>query len=237
MAERSARSELSETLRIATQKLREWEQEVEGSKREIFEYPSSKARAALLQYNAALKLARLGAELLTRTVANRAEGSLFGLTKRPMFESYTRGIWFEHVATEGKARGFLKRNQQDKDREWKTLKSESPPPNSLETMWNALEKKKLLEPTVRWMRNKKDWWNDSTHMNARSVLMGWSNENGRIIQNDEQVGGDLHALIEIGAQSAGYMHRIMGNQNAERIFHEGNQLRSRLSALAIPPGP
>ena len=28
------------------------------------------------------------------------EGLLFGLTKRPMFESYTRGIWLENVADE-----------------------------------------------------------------------------------------------------------------------------------------
>lgn len=242
MTENSARSELSEVLRIASQKIRDWEREVDRSKGTIAQYVQTvgyKKTAAMLQYSAALKIARLGTELLTRILEDPKEGLLFGLTKRPMFESYTRGIWVEHVADEDRAKGFMSKRPEETN-----LKSEVPPP-TLEGMWNALKKEpktKILVPTVRWMQKKADWWNDATHISVRSISMGWFNEFRTANQRDKEIVNDLDALMEIAAQSTGYFHRIneggvIGSRKAERIFEEGNQFRGKLKTLTIPPGP
>ena len=53
--------------------------------------------------------------------------------------------------------------------------------------------------------------------------MGWSNEYGAVIHNDEQVRGDLVALLEIGAQCAGHMHTLSqgrGESEQERVIDE-----------------
>ena len=139
---------MSETVRAVHRKLLEWEQEIEQLKKSV--YPSTegvknKKMAALLQYNATLKIARLGAELLERSIENRSEGLLLGLTKRPMFESYVRGMWFEHVADERQAEGFLYR---DKKRGEETMKSRIPPPN-LEKILKILQSKGIEEKTVK----------------------------------------------------------------------------------------
>ena len=185
--------------------------------------------AAILQYNATVKIARLGANLLEKSMENRKEILLFGLTKRPMFESYTRGMWFEHVADERRAKDFLYRSKRDKETQWKTLGSEMGTPG-LERMWNDLLKKNVMRETVEWMKEKKDWWNDSTHVTARSVLMGWSNKHGEVLQDDKQMKGDLVALVETGAQCAGHIHTLNeGNSAREiRIHQEKQKLRDVL---------
>ena len=91
-----------------------------------------------------------------------------------------------------------------------------------------------MRDTVSWMKGKKDWWNDSTHMAARSAWMGWSNEYGEVIHNNEQMRSDLVALLEIGAQCAGHMHTLSegrGESEQERFIHdEKERLRRLLTA-------
>ena len=187
MKNKSRTSELSEIVRAVHTKLLEWEQEIEQLKKSV--YPSTegiknKKMAALLQYNATLKIARLGAELLERSMENRSEGLLLGLTKRPMFESYVRGMWFEHVADEKQAEGFLYR---DKKRGEYIMKSETPPPN-LETILKILQDKNIEGEAVKWIKDNKYMWNDPVHVGGRSVWMGWSNEYGETIQDNETHG-------------------------------------------------
>ena len=227
-------SELKEASKDLRKMLQRWEREVERSKKPLHEHVNDigwKRTAAIFQYSASVKIARLGAELLDTTIDNRMEGLLFGLTKRPMFETYTRGIWLEHVADDKHAMEFLKRKDQDRDREWKTLGSVRMTPK-LEKMWNEMEKKDLLKDTVAWMKSKKEWWNDSTHVNARSVLMGWSHEYGEVIQNDEEIRGDLSALVEIGGQCAGHIHTLtLGDAESAQerlILEEKRLLRVRI---------
>ena len=213
-----------------------WEKAVDRSKTPRSRYIATigwRGMAALLQYNISLRTARLGACLLERSLDNRQDGLLFGLTKRPMFESYTRGIWLEFVADEGFAKSFLSRSPGDAEREWTSLASKKNSPG-LVRMWNDLNKHKIMEDTVSWMKGKKDWWNDSTHMTARSAWMGWSNEYGDVIHNNKQIRSDLVALLEIGAQCAGHMHTLSegcGESEQERFIHEEKQrLRCLLMA-------
>lgn len=213
-----------------------WEEAVDRAKKPLSQYITTigwKGMAALLQYNISLRTARLGATLLDGSLNNRREGLLFGLTKRPMFESYTRGMWLEFVADEGFAESFLSRSPGDAKRDWKTLAGKQNSP-SLTKMWGDLDKRKVMQDTVLWMKGKKDWWNDSTHMAARSAWMGWSNEYGAMIHNDEQVTGDLVALLEIGAQCAGHMHTLSQGRSEsqqERVIdQEKKRLRCLLSA-------
>ena len=227
-----SRKELQEIHR----KLSTWEKAVDRSKKPRSRYTATigwKGMAALLQYNIALRTARLGACLLERSLDNRQDGLLFGLTKRPMFESYTRGMWLEFVADEDFAESFLSRSRVDAEREWTTLASKRNSPG-LAKMWNDLNKRKIMEDTVSWMKGKKDWWNDSTHMAARSAWMGWSNEYGEVIHNNEQIRSDLVALLEIGAQCAGHMHTLSkgrGESEQERFIHdEKERLRRLLTA-------
>ena len=84
------------------------------------------------------------------------------------------------MADEDFAESFLSRSRVDAEREWTTLASKRNSPG-LAKMWNDLNKRKIMEDTVSWMKGKKDWWNDSTHMAARSAWMGWSNEHGEVI--------------------------------------------------------
>ena len=87
-----------------------WEEAVDRAKKPRSRYIATigwKGMAALLQYNISLRTARLGATLLESSLDNRRDGLLFGLTKRPMFESYTRGMWLEFVADEDFAESFL----------------------------------------------------------------------------------------------------------------------------------
>ncbi len=226
MKNKSGTPELSEVVRTVHRKLLEWEQEIEQLKESV--YPSTKGiknkkMAALLQYNATVKIARLGAELLERSLENRGEGLLLGLTKRPMFESYVRGMWFEHVADEAQAEGFLYR---DKERGEETLKSKIPPP-SLEKILKILQDKGIEKETVEWIKNSKHMWNDPVHVGGRSVWMGWSNKYGEMIQDDEHTTHDLVALIEIGARCAMRIHILSeGNSaRAEGIYQENKKLR------------
>ena len=117
-----------------------------------------------------VKIARLGAGLLEKSMENREESLLLGLTKRPMFESYTRGMWFEYMADEKQAKDFLFRSKQDEEKGYVTLRSEKATPG-LEKMWNALQKENVMRDMLEWIRKRKDWWNDSTHVTARSEKM------------------------------------------------------------------
>ena len=225
-----------ELLQEVHERLLAWETGVDRSKKPPSHYIATigwKGMAALLQYNVALRTARLGAHLLGRSLDDRQEGLLFGLTKRPMFESYTRGMWLEFVADETFAEQFLSRSPGDKERDWATLASKRNAP-SLDKMWNALDKNRVSKETVTWMRTRKDWWNESAHMAARSAWMGWSNEYGEIIHNAEQIRNDLAALLEIGAQCAGHMHTLgegRGESEQERsIDEEKRRLRGVLAA-------
>ena len=227
---------LDETLQQVRGRLTTWEVEVDRAKKSPSRYTATigwKGMAALLQYNVSLRTARLGASLLESSLDNRRDGLLFGLTKRPMFESYTRGMWLEFVADEDFAQSFLSRSPGDAERDWTTLASRRSSPG-LPKMWSDLGKRKIMEATLRWMKARKDWWNDSTHMAARSAWMGWSNEYGAVIHNDEQIRGDLVALLEIGAQCAGHMHTLSlggGESEQERIIDDEKQrLRRLLSA-------
>ena len=225
-----------DVLRQIQTTLSTWEEAVDRAKKPRSRYIATigwKGMAALLQYNISLRTARLGATLLESSLDNRQDGLMFGLTKRPMFESYTRGMWLECVADEDFAENFLSRSPGDAERDWTTLASRRNSPG-LAKMWSDLNKRKIMKDTVRWMKGKKDWWNDSTHMAARSAWMGWSNEYGAVIHNDEQVRGDLVALLEIGAQCAGHMHTLSqgrGESEQERVIDDEKQrLRRLLSA-------
>ena len=104
----------------------------------------------------------------------------------------------------------------------------------LAKMWSDLNKRKIMEDTVGWMKGKKDWWNDSTHMTARSPWMGWSNEHGEVIHNNEQIRSDLAAVLEVGAQCAGHIYTLSegrGESEQERSIHdEKERLRRLLTA-------
>ena len=238
MKNKSRTSKLSETVRAVHKKLLEWEQEIEHLKKSVYQPTASienKKMAILLQYNATVKIARLGAELLERSMENRSQGLLLGLIKRPMFESYVRGMWFEHVADEKRAKDFLFRNERDKEKGWKTLKSEKPSPK-LENMWKVLEDKDIEKETIKWMRDQRNWWNDSTHVTARSVWMGWSNEYGEMLQGDEQMINDLVALVEMGARCAGRIHALNEGDSAKekRIHQEKQELRDIIEGCLDP---
>lgn len=228
MKNKSGTPELSEIVRAVHRKLLDWEQEIEQLKKSVCPHPSievikNKKKAALLQYNATLKIARLGAELLERSMENRSEGLLFGLTKRPMFESYVRGIWFEHVADEERAEGFL---YTDKKKQGETPRSRIPPP-TLETVLKILQEKNIEEETVEWIKDNRQMWNDPVHVGGRSVWMGWSNEHGEMIHDNEHMANDLIALVEIAARCAGRIHILSeGNSaRAEGIYQENKELR------------
>ena len=225
MKNKSTTSELSEIAGAVHRKLLEWEQEIEQLKKSVYqsiEGIKNKKMAALLQYNATLKITRLGAELLERSIENRSEGLLLGLTKRPMFESYVRGMWFEHVADEELAEGFL---YTDKEKQGETPKSRIPPP-SLETVLKILQNKGIEEEAVKWMKDNKQMWNDPVHVGGRSVWMGWSNKYGEMIQDNEHMANDLVALVEIGARCAVRIHTLSGNSaRGEGLYQENKKLR------------
>ena len=222
--------ELSEVARIAHRKLLEWEESIKPLKKLIPQHIETigwKKTAAILQYNAAVKIARLGASLLEKGIENREEGLLHGLTKRPMYESYTRGMWFEYVADEKQARDFLHRSKKDEENKYMTLQSEKASPG-LSKMWSALQEKEgVIRDMVKWISERKDWWNDSTHVTARSLQMGWSNEYAEVIQKDEYMKNDLIAFLEIGSQCAGHIHALIEDNYAmeEHIHQENRELR------------
>ena len=163
------------------ERIQGWERDVEYSKRQDFRYVNvaskTKAMAAMLQYNVALRVSRLGATLLSESIDNRRNGVLFGLTKRPMFESYTRGAWLDFVADVEMVRKIMTRRKFDEKSNWTSLKGEESFP-TLPQMWFALEETGMLKETVCWMRKYGQWWNDHTHIGPRAMLMGWSNEGG-----------------------------------------------------------
>ena len=250
--------ELNEMVKAVHRRLLEWEQEIECSKKpDLRQYRKTigyRGEAAILQYNASMKIARLGAELLGRSIEDRKESLLLGLTKRPMLESYTRGMWFEYVAEEKQAKKFLSRSKRDKQKGWKTLKSERGTP-TLDRMWNAIDKaleeknkesakwgpteRRIVRETIKWMKGKKDWWNDSTHVTARSAWMAWSNEYGEMIQTDGQMKSDLLALLEVGTRCAGRIHTLseLNKVRDRRILQEKKELRDILeSSLEITLG-
>ena len=147
-----------DVLRQIHTRLSTWEEAVDRAKSPRSRYIATigwKGMAALLQYNISLRTARLGTSLLKCSLDNRREGLLFGLTKRPMFESYTRGMWLEFVADEDFAESFLSRSPGDVKRDWTTLASKRNSPG-LTKMWSDLSKRKIMEDTVRWMKGKKD---------------------------------------------------------------------------------
>ena len=74
MGNQNTKTELSKFLKVVFQKLWQWEQEVERSKKAKTHYIATigwKGMAAILQYSATVKIARLGAELLGRSMENR----------------------------------------------------------------------------------------------------------------------------------------------------------------------
>ena len=71
MKNKSRTPELSETVRVVHRKLLEWKQEIEHSEKPLLldEVTISwKGKAAILQYNATVKIARLGANLLEKSM-------------------------------------------------------------------------------------------------------------------------------------------------------------------------
>ena len=236
MAKNGEIPSLSRIARVASQRIRGWEQDVDSLKGDHrTSRPIGKELAALFQYNATVRIARLGAELLTKVMEHPREGLLFGLTKRPMFETYTRGIWLEKVATENQARGLLLRSPEDAKTEWTTLRSQVNPP-ALTSMWDSLEKRKVLDEVeaehLHLMRGQLTWWNDATHINFRSVWLGWTDEFGEAIQDDGALRNDLIPVIELAAQSARHIHRIIEgvdrSPRVQRMFKEKDVLRDWL---------
>ena len=229
MKNKSGTPELSEIVRAVHTKLLEWEQEIEQLKKSVYqntEEIEGKNMAPLLEYNAALKIARLGAELLERSIENRCEGLLLGLTQRPMFEGYVRGLWLQYVADEKRADGFLEAEQR------RGTKSRIPLPK-FEKMLNDLQNNGIegeprgwIKDTVKWIKDHEDTLNESIHMGGASVWMGWSNEYGERHHNDEQVIYNLISLIEIGSRCTRRLHTLSGNDSTRdvQIYQEKQEI-------------
>ena len=236
MKNKSGTPELSEIVRAVHRKLWEWEQEIEHLKKSVYQTTKeieSKKMAPLLEYNAALKIAKLGAELLERSMENRCEGLLLGLTKRPMIEGYVRGMWLEYVADKKRADGFLEAEQR------KGTKSRIPLPK-FEKMLNDLQNKDIegeprgwIKTTVKWIKDHEDTLNESIHLGGGNVWMGWSNELGEKFHNDKQVIFNLGALIEIGSQCARSLHTLSENDGTRdiQIYQEKEEIRAILANL------
>ena len=227
MVKNSEIPSLSRIVTVASQRLRRWERDVDSLKGEHrISHLTKKELAALFQYNATVRIARLGAEILTRVTKHPREGLLFGLTQRPMFETYTRGLWLERVATEKQARGLLVPRHADAKTRRKTLRSQVSPP-ALTKMWDSLEKSALLDDVeakhLHWMRGQETWWNDATHVDL-SVWLGWTDESGKAIHDDDVLRYDLIQVVGLAAQSARHIHRIIKGVDrslaVERIFKE-----------------
>ena len=236
MKNKSRTSELSEIARAVHGKLLEWEREIEHLKKSRYqtkEEIESKKIGSLLEYNATLKIARLGAELLERSMENRCEGLLLGLTGRPMIEGYVRGMWLEHVADEKRADGFLEAEQR------KGTKSKKPLPK-FRKMLKDLENKDIegeprgwIKNTVKWIRDHEDTLNESIHLGGASVWMGWSNKWGEKFHSDEQVIFNLGALIEIGSRCARRLRTLSENYSTRnvQIYQEKEEIRAILINL------
>ena len=226
------RTNLHEVMRGVDARICEWENDVERSKtlafRSVNDASTTKPMAAMLQYNVALRVSRLGARLLRESIDDRRNGVLFGLTKRPMFESYTRGAWLDFVADPETVKKIMTRRKMDEENDWTTLKGEGRFP-VLPEMWSALEEAGISKEMVAWMRTKGQWWNDHTHIGPRAMLLGWSNEGGVIHYTDKQLGDDIHTVIEIGAQCAARFHTLISSGSEtykeDHIYRERDQLR------------
>lgn len=230
------KTELHTVMRQIEAKIRAWQKDVERSKGFEFKYVNAasktKTMAAMLQYNVALRVSRLGANLLVESIDNRRNGVLFGLTKRPMFESYTRGAWLDLVADAECVEKIMTRRRLDSENNWTTLKGKGSFP-LLRDMWSALEEAGMLKEMVVWMRTRGQWWNDNTHIGPRAMLMGWSNEGGVIHYTDKQIEDDIHTLVEIGAQCAARFHILnrsgSGTEKEDQIYRERDELRKYAS--------
>ena len=236
MKNKNRTPELSEIARAVHRKLLEWEREIEHLKKSVCQNTEEievKKMAPLLEYNAVLKIASLGAELLERSIENRCEGLLLGLTQRPMFEGYVRGLWLQYVADEERADGFLEAEQR------KGTKSRIPLPK-FEKMLNDLQNKDIegeprrwIKDTVKWIKYHEDTLNESIHLGGASVWMGWSNEYGERHHNDEQVIYNLINFIEIGSRCARRLHTLSGNDSTRdaQIYQEKEEIRTILVNL------
>ena len=155
---------------------------------------------------------------------------LFGLTKRPMVESYTRALWLELAAKEVFAKQVFKRDMSNTE----ILLGEKNFP-SLNHMWDDLQKKDVLPETIDWIQKKRTWWNDSAHIGPNAAYMGWSNEYVIVFHDNQSVVRNLHTLLEIGTQCAGRFY-VLHNGGVDasettNIHRKGEQLRSRVASL------
>ena len=228
--------ELSEIAREIHRKLLEWEREIEHLKKSVYqatEEIESKKMAPLLQYNAALKIARLGAELLERSMENRCEGLLLGLTRRPMFEGYVRGMWLEYVADEKRADGFLEAEQRKGTKSRILLPEFKRMLNDLQNEDIEGEPRGWIKDSVKWIKDHVDTLHESIHLGGLSVWMGWSNEYGERHHNDKQVIYNLGYLIEIGSRCARRLHTLSENDSTRdiQIYQEKEEIRAILLNL------
>ena len=189
---------LGEVLSEIHDKLSEWEAEIERTKmpREFYTTKlGHKGMAALLYHSAALQLSRFGSYLLKESLENRRGGILFGLTKRPMIESYTRALWLEFIADDERTKQIMTRDKSD----YNILSGKKNFPQ-LNQMWDALQEENILKETINWMKKNRTWWNDSAHIGPNAVFTGWSNEYTDVFHNNQKIVRDLHTLVEIGTQ-------------------------------------
>lgn len=219
-------------------KLLAWEVEIERTKSPKSDYITrlgNNGMAALLYHSAALQMGRLGSYLLKESLTNRRDGMLFGLTRRPMIESYTRALWLEFVVDDERAKQLMTRDKSA----YNILSGEKgfPPLNQI---WESLQKAAALavmQNTIEWLQKKRTWWNDSAHIGPNALYMGWSNEYADVFLDNQRVVGDLHTLLEISSQSAGrfYVLHSVGDDGDKtaQIHREGEQLRAQLASLGI----
>ena len=146
-------SALGEVLSEIHQKLLDWEAEIEHKKMPRAFYIAklgNKGMAALLYHSAALQIGRLGSFLLKESVDNRREGMLFGLTKRPMIESYTRTLWLEFIANDERVEQIMTRDKSD----YNILSGEKNFP-TLNQMWDKLQEGDVLRETINWLQKNR----------------------------------------------------------------------------------
>ena len=260
MNNKSRTPEFSEIVRATRRKLSEWEQEIEHLKKSVYqntEEIESKKMAPLLEYNAAVKIARLGAELLERSIENRSESLLLGLTQRPMIEGYVRGMWLQYVADEEQADGFLNRKEgtvrstirlPELHKMLDDLLNKDMEGELVEMLSDLLDKdieEELIEGelmewrknTLKCIQDNKNIFHESIHLGGRIVWVGWSNEDGEMLQDDGHMISDLVNLIEIGSQCAVSLHMLSKSDITRyiQILQEKQKLRDIIDEVCLDP--
>ena len=227
-------SALGELLSEINQKLLRWEAEIERTKKPRTYYIAelgNNGMAALLYHSAALQISRFAAYLLRNSLTNRRDGMLFGLTKRPMIESFTRALWLEFIADDERAKHIMKRDMGDVN-----ILSGAGSFPFLNQMWGDLKEASVLEETIDWLQKNKTWWNDAAHIGPNALYMGWSNEYADKFNTNQRIARDLHTLLEIGSQCAGRFYVLHNNGidtgKTTFIHQEGEQLRAKVTSLA-----